>query len=930
MFMRKLKLLLLAFMAMCGLNVHAADYKVDQRFATIDELDGKLFAVVDETSTTAIGFGVPGHGSGWDMYFGTYAEAYTSNACFLKAEAASDGYYYLHTYNSAGVLYNVSWAAGGYFNSQKADGTVCFALGKDQDGTDLSVWAIEVSGGKFALKNKGTGKYLHNDNLPAKYDEPYYFTFGTLIDFDQLKTDYNALKEQVLALDDDATIFSGDATVDISAAETAIAVAATQADIDAAMDLLRQAALNFVTTVTVNEGKYFDLTNMWIVNPTVRQNTAGWTITNPDGFPNTKYSNGVTNYNETEFYQQQFDFFQALTLPKGTYEFGVTGFHRAGNHSTYFYAGEDKVLIPGVESSVVNNMADAETYFNNGNGKVALKFALEEESNTMNIGITNRDTETDRWTIFRDFTLHYYGSAIDYSVYTDRWAELVSEAGTAKTAHPNVTGTELTDLEAALGDAPDGNSKKADYVAKIGALETALNAFNAAAPSYDKYVAYRAETVAAFGEALAATVAAPTTAAEAATAVQSLNIAQYNKVAADYTFSATGLIGDFGSWTGTATYGTAKTPSTPNYLSNEHWSGLTHAYYEQCKEGWGNAGGWTIQYQKTCTLPAGEYVIKVAARTAGAGVTSLVSCTATTATVTLPAESAYARGIKKNGEAGWSGENSEYARDGVGYGWQWRFLPFTLDAEAEVTMTFYAEASSLNQWMSIADAELLSTAKLAEDVAYKETANNDIENKLIADVTITRNIKEGFNTVVLPFDATANQVTEAFGTGTEVYAFSENSEDAATATINFKKGDGSISANVPVLIKATKESSSQVFEGVKIVAPTDVKVAGKNFDFVGTYAPIDAIAAGDYFVGDGKVFKSAGSTKSNAFRAYIKAKTAGACIANFYIDGVETTAIEALAIAGKNNGKLYNLNGQEVKSAQKGIYIMNGKKFVIK
>lgn len=118
-------------MAMMGLSVNAADKVVGEKFTTIGELDGKFFAVVDESSSTAMGFGITGHGSAWDMYFGTYAEAYASNACYLKIEAASEGYCYLHTYNSAGSLYNVSWASGGYFNSQTADKNVCFALGKD-------------------------------------------------------------------------------------------------------------------------------------------------------------------------------------------------------------------------------------------------------------------------------------------------------------------------------------------------------------------------------------------------------------------------------------------------------------------------------------------------------------------------------------------------------------------------------------------------------------------------------------------------------------------------------------------------------------------------------------------------------------------------------------------------------------------------------
>jgi len=700
-------------------------------------------------------------------------------------------------------------------------------------------------------------------------------------------------------------------------------------DLNAAIVNLKAGLTPFISTVTLDENAFFDVTNFFVVNPSVSQNTTGWTIV---GTPNGGYSWGVCNYGECEFYNNNFKFYQTLALTPGTWEFGVTGFHRAGNHNTHFYAGDDKILIPGVENTVVNSMAQAKDYFDAGNGKVALKFLVETAGN-VEIGINNEDTQTDKWTIFRNFTLKYYG-APDYSVYDQQWNDAVTAANAAKAdaANANVTGSELTALDAAIADSPVGSNLKATYTAKINALEDATQTFTAAAPSYDKYVAYKAETEGAWGTDF--NVAAPTTAAGALDAIHALNVAQYTKVANDYIYSATGLIGDFGSWDGTATYGTDKTPSTPNYLSNEHWSGQTHAYYEQCAEGWGNAGGWTIKYEKTCTLPAGDYVIKVAARSSGTGVTSEVRCTATTATVTLPAESAFARGIKLNGAAGWDGENSEYARDGEGYGWAWRFLPFSLSAETEVTMTFYAEASSQYQWMSIADGELLSTTKLAQDVAYDEADDNTIENTIIADVTMTRNIKAGFNTVVVPFTLTANQVTDAFGAGTEVYEFSEASSDPNDVTINFNKGDGSITANTPVLVNATEASTEQVFEGVQIVAPTTgAIVMGTNTKFIGVFGPL-TVAAGDYFVGRDNsgaayIYKSAGSTSIKAFRAYIYAQEAASV--KMFIGGIATGINEINgAIATEDNAPVFNLAGQRVNKAQKGIYIQNGKKVLVK
>jgi hypothetical protein len=46
--------------------------------------------------------------------------------------------------------------------------------------------------------------------------------------------------------------------------------------------------------------------------------------------------------------------------------------------------------------------------------------------------------------------------------------------------------------------------------------------------------------------------------------------------------------------------------------------------------------------------------------------------------------------------------------------------------------------------------------------------------------------------------------------------------------------------------------------------------------------------------------------------------------------GEEATAIKGINTAEKNNGAIYNLNGMRVNKAQKGIYIQNGKKYVVK
>lgn len=525
---------------------------------------------------------------------------------------------------------------------------------------------------------------------------------------------YNTIKTAALAI---AT------SLDTTTPDAALDAATTNDAVEAAIATLRATLLAELPNLEIPQDPgYIDVTAVMVDNASVSQNTNYWTAVE-NGSAKTSGSWAVCNYNECEFYNQNFKFYQTLALNRGTWEFGVTGFHRAGNHSTYFYAGDDKILIPGVESTVVNTMAAAKDYFDGGNGKVALKFVIESAQD-VEIGINNQDTETDKWTIFRDFTLKYYG-APDYSVYDTQWSEAVDAANEAleAQAYKYVSGSEKTAVTDAIADAPDGSSK-ANYLEKIQTLEAATATFKAAASSYNAWVLAKTKTKELWGSALG--VAEPTTAAEAAAGVNALNVAQYNKVATDYTYPLTTVIGDFSTWTRTAKYTDAQGEhdDTPQTLDEQHWSGETSTYYEQGTNGWNASNGFNCTYTKIATLPAGNYVIKVAARASG-DVTGIISATATENTVALPNVGASTKGIDTSGAANFG--EGEFANNGTGYGWEWRFLPFTLAEDGDVTITINASTTATHNWFSLADAVLYSDSEkfipaTAEDYTALNTA----------------------------------------------------------------------------------------------------------------------------------------------------------------------------------------------------------------
>lgn len=718
---------------------------------------------------------------------------------------------------------------------------------------------------------------------------------------------------------------------DTEAADAAVEDATTTEAIDAAVATLRAAFLAELPNVTVPETG-LDVTAVMVDNASVRQNTNYWTI---EGTPNTSYSWAVVNYEECEFYQQNFKFYQTLALTSGTWEFGVTGFHRAGNHSTYFYAGDDKILIPGVANTVVNSMAGAKTYFDEGNGKVSLKF-LMEEAKSIEIGIDNKDTETDKWTIFRDFTLKYYG-APDYSVYDARLAELATEAATYNNKIPAPAYTALNNV---VTENNKEYTKKADYIAAIEAIEAAIDDAKAIQTAYDAFkgnlsVRAKAVTTAAL-EDLAAedvttlngVISTADAAIEECATLEALNAAittqdaklwagiaaaiETIELTGDETLDLTYLmtnpdLTNCPSWNSAEGWYTDQPDGNSQVMNNDDATsedGTKTKFYEY----WSNpakANDLFALYQKV-TLPEGTYNI---------------SCYAF-------AQDQY------------TGQNNVgvyfYANDTQGSSVTTTKLTeaaidFVNDDTQEVKIGLKTITGNTYNWMGIGYVTLTKTA--AKTIEISENANYTPASAA-GTVVLTRNIKaDVWNSFVVPFAISNEELKVAFGDNVTIAEYSENSDDANAVTVNFNTMETpAITPNKPVLLKGTPSATGEyVFEN-RTVASGEAKVAGKNMDFVGTYAASITIKAGDYFIGsnnngESKLYKSTGSTTMKGTRAYIDAKNPAEV--KLCIDGV-ATAISEINADVQESGVIYNLAGQRVSKATKGIYVKNGRKVVVK
>ena len=252
-------------------------------------------------------------------------------------------------------------------------------------------------------------------------------------------------------------------------------------------------------------------------------------------------------------------------------------------------------------------------------------------------------------------------------------------------------------------------------------------------------------------------------------------------------------------------------------------------------------------------------------------------------------------------------------------------------------MTFYAEATTQYQWMSIADGTLLSKQEIQNVVELADADTAAPEAQIATSVITDRKLFDGLNTVVFPFETTAAELGAA-----TVLKYTGTTVEADGLTLNFKEvapvdGVITLQANTPYAVFLAEAQTENLTFGTKNIAPAeDLTVVDNNgeFNFVGTYADLvkgnEVVVAGDYVAGATKFNKAKGGNRVAAYRAYLKKVGASEAKIAFNFGGAIVDGIEAVELLNNLSGNIYNLNGQKLQKAQKGINIINGKKVLVK
>ena len=204
------------------------------------------------------------------------------------------------------------------------------------------------------------------------------------------------------------------------------------------------------------------------------------------------------------------------------------------------------------------------------------------------------------------------------------------------------------------------------------------------------------------------------------------------------------------------------------------------------------------------------------------------------------------------------------------------------------------------------------------------------EDFTAANVSITRQVYAGNNTLCLPFNVSKEDLgAQAIATYKEIEV-----KDGKTI-INFDK-QPHVDANKPFIAQFEGANAKETFKFTdKSIVTTPAEMGNP---FTGTYTPCSA--AGKYGLNAEGSFQKGGETANiNAFSAYLTLNESQAAKPILLAIGGQTTGINAATIAnGNETVKVYNLQGCLVATAKSlndlhlanGVYIVNNKKVIVK
>lgn len=655
-----------------------------------------------------------------------------------------------------------------------------------------------------------------------------------------------------------------------------------------------------------------------------------------DGFAwNAGKKPGSVNTTAVEAFQSIGTWTQSVTgLAKGIYKMTFHGLDRYGsngdmvtqgnsgyeNATTFVRANDEDVQFPSWYSERVgdanpNSISEAQSAFKSGKYEKSV-YTYVGEDGKLDISVNIPSHKGMHWVIFNNWSLTYY----DNSMSEAEVSAILTEA--KEVAQKPMEAATLTVLNAAVQQL-EGASTIANYNSLFNALTTAK-------ASVENYASAKTKIDAAntlMSKNTFVTAAAKTSYnkvysdAQAKYDAGTLTTAEANALENPYTITgwrAANIVDDYliSPW------GVA--PQTwadmhVNTWSNEGVSDGTE-FKVPFFEYWVSDGNVLGAKTMTATLAAADgvkagqlYKVSLWARTRQTN-----SKTADLSRITFNVNGGTAAQMAADKST--TGNNVFALKNVTVYGYA--------DADANLKLNINVAAESNVSWLAWQNVAFEEASPVVLDEASKE----DITAPETAPVLLKRTFAAGaWNTLVLPFSLTAEQVKAAFGEDTRLVAFADDA--ANEALVHFKETE-SIEANVPVLVKTSTQNSEFTFNDVTVnVAEPVAKGENGNWNFVGTYKAATAVPASNYELYNNKWYLSKGTSNYvvNGFRAFLAPASAAAAAKSLTVEiGGTPTAVDSIVADVTEDGEIYNISGQRIGSMQKGINIKNGKKILVK
>ena len=446
----------------------------------------------------------------------------------------------------------------------------------------------------------------------------------------------------------------------------------------------------------------------------------------------------------------------------------------SGNAGRTILALDNFVLEWNLTQSLTDLLSEANTFYTTeGDSYTALKAVIDAaDAVKESTDASTLETQYNALTAALDLAKNH----------RKPWLTAWTTANTnyASETYKNVTGSEKSALKTEIDK--DEPSTTDAYDSAASALTTANNTFTDAKTNYDKYAA-EVENATALG---VDPVPALDVASNYSDKLKALIVLEDAAVTAGFTQDITARVVD--SWS---------TSNADEKTDAEHWSGESHTYYNRYQE-----SGFTMYAKKTVSLPAGTYVLKAAARCDKRNEENAYYLGVTidgdqTKELYTSTSGGTGKGIATNGNANYT--EGTFANEGAGYGWEWRFVGFTLVETKEVELKISANILAKG-WVSFSDIQLLTTSATEKNVLIKL-----LNEEITAAEAIDNTTNVGSNAFQIPSSA-AEALDDAITAAQGIYyaSVSNSSSELGDAIDDLKSAETAYATaelNAPVVGK---------------------------------------------------------------------------------------------------------------------------------